>query len=157
MIFKKVISTALVGLALFALPVTGQAAEKDNNGVVLTIGNPIMMVNNSEVTLDAAPVVKHSRTYLPLRALAESLGAEVVYNAKQSKVEVNVDGKSVSFRTDSNVYLIDGQRQILQTAPYINEVGRTMVPVRMVSEGLGFSVEAHYNDQGLTDKVFVNR
>lgn len=42
--------------------------------VVMTIGSNIITVNGEKVTIDTAPIIKDSRTFLPLRALANALG-----------------------------------------------------------------------------------
>lgn len=45
--------------------------------VVLTIGKNTMLVNGKTVKLDAAPEIKGSRTFLPLRSIAEAVGVKV--------------------------------------------------------------------------------
>lgn len=49
--------------------------------VFLTLGKASMMVDGRQVALDVAPFVKDGRTFLPLRALAEILGAEVEFTS----------------------------------------------------------------------------
>ena len=53
----------------------------------LTINSDIMKVNGREIKLDAAPEIRDGRTFLPMRALCESvLGKKVVYD---NSAEVN--------------------------------------------------------------------
>lgn len=40
--------------------------------------------------LDVAPILQDSRTYLPLRAIAEALGAEVVWDGKTASVFITL-------------------------------------------------------------------
>ncbi len=47
--------------------------------IILTINSKTAFVNDSEVTLDCAPVVVNDRTFVPLRFISESLGYNVNY------------------------------------------------------------------------------
>lgn len=52
--------------------------KKGAREIKLTIGSQIMYVDNNPVTMDAAPeVIEPGRTMLPLRWVAEALGADV--------------------------------------------------------------------------------
>ena len=42
--------------------------------IVIVIGAPSMTVNNEEIALDSPAIIESSRTYLPLRAIANALG-----------------------------------------------------------------------------------
>jgi len=62
-------------------------AAKDNLLIVLQIDNPIAFINSDkEITLDVAPVIVDSRTLVPVRFIAESLGADVKWDAATSTV-----------------------------------------------------------------------
>jgi phosphate transport system substrate-binding protein len=56
--------------------------------VVFTIGSKTYTVNGSRKTLDAAPEISNGRTLVPIRALAESIGADVSYDAASNKATV---------------------------------------------------------------------
>jgi hypothetical protein len=47
--------------------------------VALTIGSTTALVNGKAITLDVAPMIVKGRTFLPLRALAESLGLDLAW------------------------------------------------------------------------------
>ncbi len=47
--------------------------------IILTINSKTALVNDSEVTLDCAPVVVNDRTFVPLRFISEALGYNVNY------------------------------------------------------------------------------
>ena len=49
--------------------------------VVLHIGDRTAQVNGRKTTIEAAPVIKESRTFVPLRFVAEAFGADVTWNA----------------------------------------------------------------------------
>jgi hypothetical protein len=49
--------------------------------VVLHIGDKTAQVNGRKAVLEAAPLIKGSRTFVPLRFVAETFGADVTWNA----------------------------------------------------------------------------
>lgn len=57
-----------------------EATPAEKVVMTLTIGNPVMTVNGSEVNIDAegtVPVIQNDRTLLPVRAVVEAMGGEV--------------------------------------------------------------------------------
>ena len=65
---------------------------KDDMKIELIIGSAIAVVNGENVTLDAPAFIENSRTYLPLRFVAENLGATVTWDAAAQQVTI-VPGK----------------------------------------------------------------
>ena len=59
---------------------------KDNVEIEITIGSDKAKVNGKNVELDSPAFVENNRTYIPVRFLCESLGAEVEWNASEKKV-----------------------------------------------------------------------
>jgi uncharacterized Zn ribbon protein len=60
---------------------------KDSKAVKLTIGDPVMLVNDKKVKMDVVPeIVPPGRTMLPLRYVAEGLGADVEWNEENQEV-----------------------------------------------------------------------
>jgi hypothetical protein len=59
------------------------------NTVSLTIGSTQASVNGQRVTLDVAPFLIGSRTLVPLRFVAQSLGASVNWNDSDATVTIN--------------------------------------------------------------------
>ena len=47
--------------------------------VVVTIGDNTMTVNGDEVAIDTEAAIQNSRTMVPLRAISEALGCDVLY------------------------------------------------------------------------------
>ena len=52
------------------------------------IGQEEYLKNGSPLKMDTTPTILENRTYLPLRAVAEALGAQVEWNQKEQKVTV---------------------------------------------------------------------
>lgn len=59
-----------------------------NGQVVLTVGQQTARVGEGQVALDAAGRIVAGRTFLPLRFIGESLGAEVIWHGEYKKAEI---------------------------------------------------------------------
>ena len=65
-------------------------ATKGPTTVSLHIGSTQAVVSGQPQTLDVAPFIVGATTYVPLRFIAQSLGAEVGYNSSTQTVAINV-------------------------------------------------------------------
>ncbi len=63
--------------------------SKAEDTIRMQIGSTTAYINGEAYTLDAAPAVIHERTMLPIRFVAESLGAEVVWNEETKTVTIS--------------------------------------------------------------------
>ncbi len=84
-------------------------AQGNGRSVHLTIGSPQAMINGQNTTLDVAPFSVAGRTEVPLRFVAESLGAKVNWDANTSTVYISTSGGGTSqnYGPSSSVYLSD--------------------------------------------------
>ncbi|MBR1969640.1 MAG: copper amine oxidase N-terminal domain-containing protein [Clostridia bacterium] len=99
-----------------------------------------MCVNNEKIEFDVNPVIEDGRTLVPMRFIFEAIGAEVEW-VKETKTAVAVKGEiKLEITANSNQMLKNGEVIALDVPAKIVE-GRTLVPVRAVSEGLGAKVE----------------
>lgn len=63
-------------------------AVKDDTTIVLTIGSTAVTVDGEKVANDVAPMIKGDRKFLPVRFIAENLGAEVDWNNADKTVTI---------------------------------------------------------------------
>jgi len=122
----------------------------DKSIVRLQIGNSILKLieNNKEVEtmLDAAPYNPSGTTLVPLRGILEALGAEVLWHGETRQVEIKRNGLNVMLTIDSNIATVNGQEvTMIEPAQIIND--RTMIPLRFVSENLGYKVDWYSETQ----------
>jgi len=113
--------------------------------LVLRINDPTMIKNEeTKIDLDSPPVIKNSRTLLPMRAVAEALGAQVNWNEAARKVTITSTGTSIEMWIGKNLAYTNGKQVLIdpQNKNVVPEIinGRTMVPVRFVAESLGATV-----------------
>ena len=88
---------------------------------------------------DTAPEIVNGRTFVPMRAIFEAMGADVKWNDARREAVAELGASEVALKIDSNIGLHDTTASVLDTAPYIKQ-GRTMLPLRYLSESLGYDV-----------------
>ena len=110
------------------------------------------------ITGDAAPYVDSNwRTMVPIRALAESFDAEVVWNQDEETVTINFDGDTqIVMTVGEQAYTVNGEEATMDTEP-VNTGSRVYVPIRFAAEAMGFHVTPLCNDAGLTASVVFQR
>lgn len=102
-----------------------------------------VFVNDTKVVFpDQRPFIdnKNNRTYVPLRFVSEALGAVVDWDGNKQTAIVQRDGSTIEMKAGTNIALVDGKTTTID-APAMLVNGRTMVPLRFVSEVLGAQVE----------------
>ncbi|KKO52466.1 copper amine oxidase N-terminal domain-containing protein [Paenibacillus sp. DMB20] len=108
-----------------------QAKAGKNNGIKLYV--------NGEAQ-DAEPLLKKGNTFVPFRAIAESLKAEVTWNPEERSIIVKKDGVTLKLVVNSKTATVDGKKVPLD-APVTVTKGSTYVPVRFISEALDATVK----------------
>jgi len=98
-----------------------------------------VFVDGSPVAFDQAPVIANGRVLVPLRGVFERLGATVAWDPALQTVLAQRAATSVSLRIGSPQAFVNGQPQVMDV-PALLVGGRTMVPLRFVSQTLGADV-----------------
>ena len=124
---------------------------------------------------DVTAYAHDNRTFVPVRFVAERLGADVSWEGDTQTVVVEKDGHTIRMQVGSLTYTLDGQtKQLDVPAEYKASTGgnsRTMVPVRFVTEALGYQVEweagrnlvviappqAHWDPAGAAEQQAMDR
>lgn len=139
---KKVLAAGLiVAMLIPCLPVY---AESGIN----------VVVDGKEIAFDQPPVIEDSRVLVPLRAIFEALDTNVNYEEISKSVSARKGDRVVSLKIgDDGMTVYDGEdaQNVKLDVPAKIMNGRTMVPVRAVSEGLDASVKW----DGETKTVYV--
>ncbi len=97
-----------------------------------------VFVNGRHPDFDVPPQIMNGRTMVPLRALAEALGCEVDY--ENGKITFNRNGREIVIYINNPEALVSGKKVKMDQPPRIMN-GRTLVPLRFLSENMDASVD----------------
>lgn len=125
----------------------GLRAYLNNNGE-----KPVEVLANGCVVdfPDIAPFIYKDRTYVPIRAIAETLGLKVEWD-QATKSAILYDSKhTVRFFIGSEIYYVDGQERVMDVkADIFND--RTCLPARFLVEAIGAKIDY----KPMTDVVII--
>ncbi|MFM9414457.1 copper amine oxidase N-terminal domain-containing protein [Peptococcus simiae] len=139
------------------LTVGKAVAPVEKKNVVLSINSKDMLVNGEKVLIDAPAVINNSRTFVPLRAVAEAFGVKVDYDNASRSITLTQGDKVVKMTVDNKAYTVNGLAHNMDVAPYIvAQAGRTMVPARFAAEPFGFVADFTQNTDGSTANVLFH-
>jgi len=131
--------------------------EKNQQNIIVKvqIGSKVMTVNGQVAQLNVAPEIKEDHTYLPLRAIAEALGAKVTWIPETKGITVTLGDNTVGLQIGNGSAVVNGNVKSI-FPPYLKPYGdrtfaATMVPLRVIAEGLG----AQVNWDGATRVVTI--
>ncbi len=126
------------------------ADELLEEAVILKIGSHAAVVKGNVAAIyygerDVTAYAHDNRTFVPVRFVGERLGAEVGWINETQTVTVEKDGHKIEMPIGSSTYTLDGEARTLdapaELTPSTNGNSRTMVPIRFVTEALGYQVE----------------
>lgn len=117
----------------------------------------VVTINGNKVEFDAMPFVENDRVLVPVRAVAETIGASVLWDDELQIIGIVKGQKNVVMRVGYydvikyegnnfdqfiNVLVPSNQAEIIdsEVVPTVID-GRTYVPLRFMSEALGFNVD----------------
>jgi len=123
---------------------TSGVSSQNELTIVLQLDNAIMKVNSIEKEIDpgrgTTPVIKNERTIVPIRAIIEEFGGTVDWNEQLQAVTLKYNGSSIKLFIDSTKAYVNDVEKTLDVAPTVIN-GRTLLPIRFISENFGFYVE----------------
>lgn len=117
----------------------GQVINKMYNVNVAGSNDIGVYVSGNMVEFDQKPLIHNGRTIVPLRAIFEALGARVEWDQATSTATSYKDDVVVSLTINNDILLKNGEKIVLDV-PALLVNGRTMVPVRAISEAFGLEV-----------------
>lgn len=130
---KKITTTLIIATLMLLSSFATFAAEE--NSVINVYVN-----DNSVKWTDAKPFIdSNGRSMIPLRAVAENLGAEVTWNNSTSTAKVVLGSKTVELQVGRRYGMVNGAKVEMDSATIIIN-GRTFIPLRFVSENLGYDI-----------------
>ena len=97
-------------------------------------------INDLPLTFDAEPELISGTTFVPVRPIFEALNIDFQWSDIRREVTADNGTERIHFKIGSPTAIHNSEITTLPCAPYLKN-GRTMIPLRYLSEALGFHVE----------------
>lgn len=142
---------SLILCILLILTLTGTASAQSDIAVRL---------NGQALQFDEAPpIIRGGRTLVPIRAIAEALGAKIEWMPESSTIAIVRGDKALALgiggktAVAATVYdtSVGGKQTLALDVPATIVNGRTLVPLRFVAEA--FSAEVSWNTESRTIEI----
>jgi hypothetical protein len=128
--------------------------ENNEIVIVLQVGQTTFTVNGSPNTLDSPPIIKNGRTLLPIRPIVEALGGTVGWDGTERKVTISLGSTTIELWIGKNTARVNGTDTPIDSSnsKVVPEIinGRTMLPLRFVTENLGCELQWDPNTKTIT-------
>lgn len=122
---------------------------------IKTITDTLLFVNGKQIQVPNGIINYKSTTYLPLRLIGESVGAEVYWDSNYRVAQVSLNGKTLEIISQTNIGILTENNNstieeitaivngVKEDIPAINIDGSTYLPIRYISESLGLEIQYH--------------
>ena len=128
---KKIISIA----AVVAITAT------IGSGCVLAKSNDITVTYDGEnISFDVQPKIVDDRVMVPMRTIFETFGAKVKWDSDTQTITAKKKSKTIQMTIGSSDMTKNDETYSFDVSPIIED-GRTLVPIRAISDMLGLDVE----------------
>lgn len=110
-----------------------------------------IVLDHKPLALEVEPVVDNGRTLVPLRTILEPLGTSIIWDETTKTVKAQKGSKIVSLTIGDTKAYVDQTPVTLDVPSKIID-GRTMVPLRFVSESFGAKVQY----DSISNTIFIS-
>ena len=137
---KKIISIA----AVVAITAT------IGSGCVLAKSNDITVTYDGEnISFDVQPEIVDDRVMVPMRTIFETFGAKVKWDSDTQTITAKKKSKTIQMTIGSSYMIKNDETYSFDVSPIIED-GRTLVPIRAISDMLGLDVEWNEKNNTVT-------
>ena len=137
---KKIISIA----AVVAITAT------IGSGCVLAKSNDITVTYDGEnISFDVQPEIVDDRVMVPMRTIFETFGAKVKWDSDTQTITAKKKSKTIQMTIGSSDMTKNDETYSFDVSPIIKD-GRTLVPIRAISDMLGLDVEWNEKNNTVT-------
>ncbi|AZS15107.1 copper amine oxidase N-terminal domain-containing protein [Paenibacillus lutimineralis] len=99
----------------------------------------VVYVNGTKLSFDSDPLIYENTNLLPLREIAEAMGASVTWDKQGGTITVEKEDRKMILKLGSKTVYYNGKAGTASTAPKVIQ-GTTYVPAQVFARGLGGSV-----------------
>ncbi|WP_165867299.1 copper amine oxidase N-terminal domain-containing protein [Paenibacillus pinisoli] len=152
MSYKKVVlSGILIATAATLYPIPHSSAAAAPQAVEFKINEATYVNHTGKHALAAAPFILNGNAMVPVRALAESLGAEVSWNDKEHTATLSRGKVNLVQVTDRSSFAINGKGERIKLPESVQRVkGMLFVPARSLASLMGAKLEWENSERKVT-------
>ena len=109
--------------------------------ISLKMGSNDLNINGNSVKMDACPLNVKDTTVIPIRMIAEALGAKVDWDEAAQSVNIYDENTHICIPLSSYYAVIDNALEVKFGARVLTVCGRVYVPLEFVSKALGAEID----------------
>ena len=117
--------------------------ELDRRYITMSTNSNEYCVDGNIKTMDTKPVNLNGNVFVPVRAISESLGADVIWEPVSRTVLIN---NTINLQIGNKEAFVGDKKVTLNYAPFIDKNNRTLVPIRFIAEALDCKVDWVQNE-----------
>jgi hypothetical protein len=115
----------------------------------LIVGNKKAQLNQETIEMDVPPQIVKGRTLIPIRFVSETFGSKVEWEASTGKITISRLDFVIVLWKDKRDAIVNGKSVTLDVPATIVQ-GRTLVPLRFISEAFGAKVDWNANEKSIS-------
>lgn len=105
-----------------------------------TIDNLSTSATSKNIELEVTPYIKNNRTFIPVRFVADALGASVEWDAETGTATLRSEENIIKLKTNDKYMYVNHEKIKMDTVPHIVN-DRMMIPIRYIAENLNCDVQ----------------
>ncbi|NLN88464.1 MAG: transporter substrate-binding domain-containing protein [Syntrophomonadaceae bacterium] len=121
-----IITTVAAVLAIFIFACVPTANAQPEAG---------LKIAGKAIETDPAPFIDNNRVMVPVRDIADALGADVSWDGEKQAVTIVKGNNEIAMVIGNSQVMINGEQVTMKVLPVIVD-DRTMAPVRILADGL---------------------
>lgn len=134
---------------IFRTPISSDQLKLPRPVMQLKLNQKTVSIDGNSKKTDVAPIQLEGTTYVPIRMILDEFGGSSDWNAKTKGITVLRGNQMIELRVDQKEYIAGGVRKTAEVSPIVRD-GRTLVPLRLVSEQLGLKVTWEPESKSIT-------
>lgn len=143
---KKITTRLTLALILLVISFAFAPSTKAASAIKVEMDGDVIQFDQGAVSVNG-------RTLVPMRTIFEELDSTVQWTAKTKTITANRGTKKITLVVGSKNATVNGQKITLDVPPQIIN-GRTLVPLRFISEALGAKVDWNNKTKTVTITTF---
>lgn len=107
--------------------------------IELTVDSPFLTMEGQQLELDQVPILENGTTLVPIKFVVDAMGGTIEWDGAEQKVTIEGGGNLIEMWIGNADINLNGQVSTSLLPPRIVN-SRTMVPLRLIAEQMGWDV-----------------